>query len=174
VSTAMKKIKVLLIIFFANRVVSYAQTTNHQVYAVFVVSIAKYSSWPETEAKEFKITVLGKSKVYEELTKATANKDIHGKKIIVTQTVDIQSVSDSQIVYLPDGNSSQLMELQKFITGKSVMIIAEREGLFKKGASFSFVVLDNNTLRFDINRKESESHQIRISQSLSSLANEVI
>jgi hypothetical protein len=46
--------------------------------------------------------------------------------------------------------------------------------LFKKGANFSFVVLDNNALRFDINKKESESRQIKISQSLSSLANEVI
>lgn len=169
----MKKIYFFLIVlFFAAK--SYAQTTNHQVYAVFVVSIAKYSSWPETDAKDFKITVFGKSKVFDELTKATANKDIHGKKIVVTQTDDIQSMADAQIVYLPDGKSSQLAELQKIYAGKPVMIIAEREGLFKKGASFSFVVLDNNTLRFDINKKESEAHQIKISQSLSSLANEVI
>jgi hypothetical protein len=163
-----------LILFLVAGFESIAQTTNHQVYAVFVVSIAKYSSWPESDAKDFKIVVLGKSKVYDELTKAPANKDIHGKKIIVTQTDDIQSVGDAQIVYLPDGKSSQLNELQKSLSGKPVMIIAEREGLFKKGASFSFVVLDNNALRFDINRKESESHQIKISQSLSSLANEVI
>jgi hypothetical protein len=171
----MRKINILfLILFFFVGVESYAQTTNHQVYAVFVMSIAKYSEWPETGTKDFKIAVLGKSKVFDELTKATANKDIRGKKIVVTQSDDIQSIGDAQIVYLPDGKSSQLAELQKSLAGKPVMIIAEREGLFKKGASFSFVVLDNNTLRFDINKKESESHQIKISQSLSSLANEVI
>jgi len=171
----MKKNNILiLIIFFFLGTESYAQTTNHQVYAVFVMSIAKYSSWPETDAKDFKITVFGKSKVFEELTKATTNKDIHGRKVVVTQTDDIQSIGDAQIVYLSDGKSSQLAELQKSLAGKPVMIIAEREGLFKKGASFSFVVLDNNTLRFDINKKESENHQIKISQSLSSLANEVI
>jgi len=54
-----------------------------------------------------------------------------------------------------------LAEFKKSLR-EPVMIIAEREGLFKKGASFSFVVLDNNTLRFDINKKESESHQIKI------------
>ncbi|HEV8515848.1 MAG TPA: YfiR family protein [Cyclobacteriaceae bacterium] len=169
----MKKIySFLLVLFFVAK--SYAQTTNHQVYAVFVMSIAKYSSWPETEAKDFKITVFGKSKVFDELNKATANKDVHGKKVVVTQAEDVQSISDAQIIYLSDGKSSQLAELQKFFSGKPVMIIAEREGLFKKGASFSFVVLDNNTLRFDINKKESEAHQIKISQSLSALANEVI
>src|SRR5216110_1146792 len=103
----MKKIYFfLLILFFQAK--SYAQTTNHQVYAVFVMSIAKYSSWPESEAKDFKITVLGKSKVFDELMKATTNKDIHGKKIAVTQTDDVQSIGDAQIVYLSDGKSSQL------------------------------------------------------------------
>jgi len=171
----MKKINILILsIFFFLGTASYAQTTNHQVYAVFVMSIAKYSSWPETEAKDFKITVLGKSKVYDELNKVAATKDVHGKKLAVMQTEDIQSIGDPQIIYLSDGKSGQLAELQKLYAGKPVMIIAEREGLFKKGASFSFVVLDNNTLRFDINKKESEAHQIKISQSLSSLANEVI
>ena len=169
----MKKIyTLLLILFFAAK--SYAQTTNYQLYAVFVISIAKYSSWPETGAKDFKITVFGKSKVFDELIKATGSKDIGGKKIVVTQTDDIQSMGDAQIVYLADGKSGQLAELQKSLAGKPVMIIAEREGLFKKGASFSFVVLDNNTLRFDINKKESENRHIKISQNLSSLANEVI
>jgi len=169
----MKKIYTfLLILFFAAK--SFAQTTNHQLYAVFVVNIAKYSFWPDNDAKDFKIAVFGRSKVFDELTKATANKDIRGKKIVVTQTDDAQSIGDVQIIYLSDGKSSQLAELQKSLAGKSVMVIAEREGLFKKGASFSFVVLDNNTLRFDINKKESESRHIKISQNLSSLANEII
>ena len=72
------------------------------------------------------------------------------------------------------GKSSELAELLKKLEGKPVMIIAEREGLFKKGANFSFVVLDNNMLRFDINKKELESHQIKISKNLISLANETI
>lgn len=171
----MKKINIvaLLIILFAGAPLR-AQTTNHQVYAVFVVSIAKYSSWPETDGKDFKIKVLGKSKVFDELTKATANKDIHGKKIVVSQSDDLQNVEGANIIYVPDARSSQISELVKSLAGKPVMIIAEREGLFKKGANFSFVILENNALRFDINKKELDSHQIKISQSLSSLANEVI
>jgi hypothetical protein len=55
-----------------------------------------------------------------------------------------------------------------------VMVIAEREGLYKKGAGFSFVILDNNTLRYDINSTENEKRQIKVSHSLQSLANTVI
>ncbi len=171
----MKKINNLALLFFLlARVSVQAQTTNHQVYAVFVVSIAKYSSWPETDSRDFKIMILGKSKVFDELTKATANKDIHGKKVVVTQVEDLQSIGDANIIYLPDTRSSQINEVVKSLSGKPVMIIAEREGLYKKGANFSFVILENSTLRFDINKKELESRQLKISQSLSSLANEVI
>ena len=167
----MKKI-VWLFFFFAFG--AKAQTTNYQVYSVFVVSIAKYSSWPESDAKEFKIAVLGKSKVYDELAKSTTGKEIHGKKVQVTQLDEIPKSDFPQIIYVPDGQSSQLSELTKAMAGKPVMIIAEREGLFKKGANFSFVVLDNNSLRFDINKKELESHQLKISQNLIVLANETI
>jgi hypothetical protein len=64
-----------------------------------------------------------------------------------------------------------LEDLLKTIQGKPVMIIAEREGLVKRGAGFSFVLMDNNTLRFDINNTELEKHQIKVSKSLSTLAN---
>jgi hypothetical protein len=139
------------------------------------VSIAKYSSWPEGENKDFKITVFGKSKVYEELLKSAGNKDINGKKIVITQAEE-NPVGEElpQIIYVSDGKSSQLTDLMKKLEGKPIMIIAEREGLFKKGANFSFVVLDNNMLRFDINKKELDNHQIKISKNLISLANETI
>ncbi|GHM99836.1 hypothetical protein WSM22_13260 [Cytophagales bacterium WSM2-2] len=169
----MKKLVYSLFFLFSVIHFSNAQTTNYQVYSVFVVSIAKYSSWPQSDAKEFKITVLGKSKVYDELLKTTANKDIQGRKFQVTQSEEIPK-DEPQIIYVSDGRSSQLNEIVKAYAGRPVMIIAEREGLFKKGANFSFVVLDNNALRFDINRKELDNRQIRISQNLVSLANETI
>jgi len=152
----------------------HGQTTNHQVYAVFVMSIAKYSSWPESDAKDFRITVLGKSKVFDELSKVAPTKQIQGKKIHLVQTDEVSKIDACEIVYVSDSRSGQLGELIRHLAGKPVMIITEREGLFKKGADFSFVVIDNNGLRFDINKKALESRQIKISQNLTTLANEVI
>src|SRR5579862_8884045 len=116
----MKKIYIVLFIIIAASLSSYAQTTNHQVYAVFVVSIAKYSSWPESEAKDFKIAVLGKSKVYDELVKSTANKEIHGKKVQIVQLEEISKGDEPQILFVPDNKSSQLNEIVKAFSGKPV------------------------------------------------------
>ena len=145
-----------------------AQTTNHQVYALFIVNIAKYSLWP-VHTGDMQITVYGKTKVYDELLKQNG-KSVNGV-VKVNQIDDLASLGTPNIIYLADGKSSSLDELLKAVEGKSVMIITEREGLFKKGAGFSFVILENNTLRFDINNSDLEKRQIKVSKNLAALAN---
>src|SRR5688572_5927294 len=112
-----------------------AQTTNYQVYALFVVNIAKYSSWPNVSG-EFNIAVFGKSKAYDELMKQNG-KNVNGHTLKISQTEDMAQIGQAQIIYIPDGKSSSLDDIVKATQGKSVMIITEREGLFKKGAGFS-------------------------------------
>jgi hypothetical protein len=146
-----------------------AQTTNHTAYSLFVVSFAKYASWPQT-GTEFKIVVLGKSKIYDELVKVTANKSLNGLVYKIVQADDVDGVGDAQLVFLADNKSSILDELNKATEGKAIMIVAEREGLAKKGAAFSFLVLDNK-LRFDVNNSELEKRQIKVSSNLTNLAN---
>jgi len=169
----MKKTLYTFLFVFCFVATSVAQTTNYQVYSVFVMSIARYSSWPAS-AGDFKITVIGKSKVYDELLRVSQTKDVNGKKIIVSLADDVSQIGDCNIVYISDNKSSTLDEISKKFEGQPVMIITEREGLYKKGASFSFVIIEESKLRFDINKSDLEKKQIKISQSLTALANLVI
>ena len=146
-----------------------AQTTNYQVYSLYVVNIAKYSSWPAV-AGEFNITVFGKSKAYDELAKQNG-KIVNGHAVKVKQAESINDIGDSQIIYLADSKSGALDDLVKMTDGKSIMIISEREGLFKKGAGFSFILMENGTLRCDINNTDLEKRQIRVSKNLTALTN---
>lgn len=151
---------------------SKAQTTNYQVYSLYVVNIAKYSSWPTVKG-EFNITVFGKSKVYDELLKQNG-KNVNGHILKVTQVENVSDIGQPQIIYLADGKSSALDDILKLTEGKSIMIISEREGLHKRGAGFSFVVMENGTLRCDMNGTELEKRQIKISKNLSALTNSSI
>jgi hypothetical protein len=137
------------------------------------MNIAKYSVWPGTP-NEFHITVLGKSKVYDELLKMSGSKMIGSVPMKVNQVDDVSQLGQQQIIYLSDGKSSALDDVLKNIQGKPIMIITEREGLYKKGAGFSFVLMDNNTLRFDINNAELEKRQIKVSKSLTALAHTIL
>ena len=149
-----------------------AQTTNYQVYSLYVVNIAKYSSWPAATG-ELHVTVFGKSKVYDELMKQNG-KNVNGLILKVKQVDNVNDIGTPQIVYLPDGRSSALEDILKITNGKSVMIISEREGFHKRGASFSFIVMENGTLRCDMNNTELEKRQIKVSKNLSALTNSTI
>lgn len=150
----------------------FAQTTNYQVYSLFVVNIAKYSSWPEA-GSEFHITVVGKSKVYDELMKQSA-KGVNGLPLKVRQVEAESDIGEPHILYLSDGKSGSLDELLKLTQGKPIMIITEREGLVKKGAGFSFLITETNTLRFDVNNTELEKRQIKVSRNIAALANSIL
>jgi hypothetical protein len=169
--------KILMINLFIAVAVSsikvHAQTTNYQVYSLYVINMAKYSQWPASNS-EFHITVVGKSKVFDELNKHAATKNINGAALRVTQSDEITDTDKINIIYLSDGKSGMLEDILKSTHGKPIMIIAEREGLVKKGAGFSFVLMDNNTLRFDINNSELEKRQIKVSKNLSSLAHSML
>lgn len=164
---------VVMLLGMAGATRSYAQTTNYQVYSLFVMNIAKYSVWPAA-GTEFTIKVLGKSKIYDELVKSSAGKNIGGLVIKVTQIETAADIGQAHMIFVPDGKSSLLDEVVKSTNGKPVLIITEREGLYKKGAGFSFVLTENNTLRFDINNTELEKRQIKVSKSLTSLANSMM
>lgn len=151
---------------------SQSQTTNYQVYSLYVVNIAKYSSWPSLNG-EFNITVFGKTKVFDELIKQTG-KNVNGHDLNIKQADNLNDIGQPQIIYLADGKSSSLDDLLKLTEGKSVMIICEREGLHKRGAGFSFVVMENGTLRCDMNSTELEKRQIKISKNLTALTNSSI
>ncbi len=164
-----KRILYITLLLSMNLVSLHAQTTNHTAYSLFVTSFAKYASWPQEDG-DFKITVLGKSKVYDELVKMTASKNVNGHAYKIEQTDDITQIGDARIIYISDNKSSNLDEILKATHGKPIMIVTEREGLAKKGAGLSFLVIDNK-LRFDINNTELEKRNIKVSANLVTIAN---
>jgi hypothetical protein len=151
---------------------SVAQTTNYQVYALFVVNIAKYSEFPQLQG-ELEIASYGRSKAYDELLKQNG-KTVNGHTLKITQSDDLSVLQRASVIYLADSKSNALDDILKATEGRPVMIICEREGLFRRGAGLSFVVTDNNTLRFDVNNGELEKRQIKISKNLTALANTVL
>lgn len=163
---------IFLFVVFLGKARAVAQTTNYQVYALFVVNIAKYSEFPQSQG-ELEIASYGKSKAYDELMKQNG-KNVNGRTLKITQTEDLDALQKASVIYLADNKSSSLDDLIKATEGKPVMIICEREGLFRKGAGLSFVVTENNTLRFDVNNGELEKRQIKISKSLTALANTIL
>ena len=150
-----------------------AQTTNYQAYSVFVYGLSKYLSWPPSSKQEFLIAVVGKSKAYDEMQKGLTGKAVNGLPIRVIQIESLSGDLEPNILYISDGKSNMIEELQKATATKPVLIIGEREGLFRRGAGISFTAVDGK-LRIDINNQELSSRQIKTSKQLTALVNESI
>jgi hypothetical protein len=107
------------------------------------------------------------------MVKAYTGKQINGLPVKVVQVEDPKEVAAPHILYVSDGKSNVIEAIHKQTEGKPVLIIAEREGLHKKGATMSFIAIDSK-LRLDINAKELQTRNIKISTQLQALTNEVI
>jgi hypothetical protein len=148
---------------------SVAQTTNHQAYSLFTYNFMKYTKWPERDGNLI-ITVVGKTKVTDELKTLSQTKTVEGKKIEVNAVENYESIKYSHIVFVADGKSSALKDIVEKTKGQPILVITEREGLTGKGACISFHIMENGSLRFEVNDHELSSRNIQLANVIMSLA----
>jgi hypothetical protein len=130
----------------------------------------KYIEWPEAQSKgDFVLAVLGDSPINKELQILVASKKLKGRNIVLKKCSTPEEAMGAHLLYVADSKSSAVKTLREQTKDKPILIVGEREGLAKKGAGLSFVTLDDDGLKFDINKKEIEQHQLKIASSLINL-----
>jgi hypothetical protein len=143
---------------------------DYKAYTLFVYNFMKYVEWPEAQSKgDFVVGVYGESPIQKELQTLASSKKLKGRNIVVKSISKPEDVSACQLVYVPSSKSSAVKAFKEAIKDKPVLVVGEREGLAKKGAALSFVTMDDDALKFDINKKEIEQHQLKVASSLLSL-----
>jgi len=113
-----------------------------------------------------RIACFGKSKINQELSKLASLPQASGRKITVVEIEQPAQAEGMNMVFVADNKSSSIKALNDFCKQKNILIVAEREGLAKKGASIHFTVSENDDLSFEVNPKQLSSQQIKIAQRL--------
>lgn len=158
----------LLLTAFAQR--GRAQDVDYKAYTLFVYNFMKYVEWPEAQSKgDFVVGVYGDSPIQKELQALAANKKLKGRNIVVKNLSKPEDIAACQLAYIPSSKSSIVKQFKEQLKDKPVLIVGEREGLAKKGAALSFVTMEDDALKFDINKKEIEQRQLKISSQLVNL-----
>jgi hypothetical protein len=147
-----------------------AQETDYKAYSLFVYNFMKYVEWPEAQSKgDFIIAVLGDSPITPELQALAASKKLKGRNIVLKKCSTPEEAAGCHLLYVASSKSAAVKTLKDQTKDKPILIVGEREGLARKGAGLSFVTLEDDELKFDINKKEIEQHQLKISSSLINL-----
>jgi hypothetical protein len=144
-----------------------AQDLDYKAYTLFVYNFMKYVEWPEAQSKgDFVVGILGDSPLQKELQALAASKKLKGRTIVIKTLSKPEEIASCHLAYIPSSKSSVMKALKEQLREKPVLVVGEREGLAKKGAAISFVTMEDDALKFDINKKEIEQHQLKVSSQL--------
>ncbi|MFC2111055.1 YfiR family protein [Bacteroidota bacterium] len=172
-----KYITELLIIIFMvissvfSTKIAHSQTINYKSQSLFIYKFTKYIYWPENQTKgDFIIGVYGNSPIFEELKiMASLKKTGKGQKIIVRKINSIEEMKGFHLVYIASSKSREIKNIVSRFGDQPTLIVAERGGLAKKGASINFMIMENDVLKFEFNETRMKTLNLKMSKDLSKL-----
>ncbi|MGL4597465.1 MAG: YfiR family protein [Bacteroidia bacterium] len=150
-----------------------AQETNYRSYALLLYNFAKNTTYPSSAKTTYTFGVYGASPVLQELQKLAKLKKVHNLTIVVKQVNTPQEAAQCDQIFLPVNKSNQIKAITEATKGKPVLLVAERENYYLKGAAISFVIDDDDILRFDINTKILKQQGLDVTPNLLQVANDV-
>jgi hypothetical protein len=139
-----------------------AQGISYRAQSLYLYKFTRYVTWPQPvmEKDTLFIGVYGRSPNVTELRLIGAVKRAAGNRPIAIRPVgglsELQAMLESktfglQILYVASSKSRQLSGILEALGEKPVLVVAERGGLARKGASINFMVTEDDILRFEYN-----------------------
>lgn len=134
--------------------------------ALYIYNFTKYIQWPNA-GQQVVIGVLGSGTINRELEKMVDSK--RGDKLKFVKLSSFDKLGECNIIFVAKDQERNLKSVLEKTEGKSILIISEDEKSVEKGAGISFF-LEDDKLRFSINKSAVESRKMKISGSLLTLA----
>lgn len=144
----------------------FAQDKDYRAYTLFLYNFIKYVEWPTDNSPEFVIGVVGDSPIYKELVTLSETKKAKGKKIVIKVINTADESTGCSMIYFPSAKSALIKNFADKVKGKSVLLVAEQEGMARKGAAISFAIDDDDALKFDINKSVIDAQSLKIANVL--------
>ena len=144
----------------------FSQDVDYKAYTLFLYNFMKYIEWPAEASGDFVIGVVGDSPIKKELLVLSENKKVKGRKIVMQIINSPEDALLCTMIYIPSSKSAMLKPITEKIRGKAVLIVAQREGLAKKGAGISFMIDDDDVLKFDINKSVLNRQNLKVANIL--------
>lgn len=164
----MKKTLLLLIICLTT--IFYATAQNFaQVQSGLIYHFTKYVEWPVTmRSGDFVIGIVGTTDVSKFLQALSKSKKAGSQPIVVKKFKNVAEVTKCHIIYLPQKKSKEFTAaLTKSVQNNS-LLITEKNGLGKKGASINFIVQGGKP-KFEVNKTAIQKAKLKINDKLVAL-----
>jgi hypothetical protein len=135
----------------------WSQSAEYTMKAVALEKLSLFISWPANTLKndpsqEFVIGVLGQTSFGDILKDVYKDKKIKDRKVKIINIVNIQGLTECQMLIIPNIKISELNKILNYVKGKTILTISDTEGFAEAGCFINFYEYENK-LRFEINQK---------------------
>ena len=153
--------------------VSGAPPSEHAVKAAYLFNFANFVQWP-TDAfpapdAPLNICLLGADPFGPLLDATLADEKIEGRPLVARRLGSVRDVESCQIVFVPAVEKRQLPALLATLDARPALTVGESEGFAREGGMIGFV-LQNETVRFEVNATAVEHAGLKMSAHLLNLA----
>ncbi len=149
---------------------------EYRIKAAFIYNFTKFVMWPQQnpnfDDESFNVCILGDDR----LTAAASTiqgKLVQGKVLQIKTITNAGENGECEIIFLAISNTEQLQQALESIKGTSVLSVGDSSDFVDKGGIIGLFV-ENNRVRFDINKLAADDNGLKINSRLLELANRVI
>jgi hypothetical protein len=159
--------KNLLFVIVSFLVFGYAtQAQQSKVQSAYMYHFTKYMEWPSAkQSGDFVIAVVGNSDIHPYLKTLAATKTVGAQKIVIKEYTSVAQVTDCHMIFVAASNSHEVMTANAKAARYQALVITEKKGLAKKGASLSFVMVGGKA-KFEVNESSINKNGIKVSAKL--------
>lgn len=142
---------------------------NEKFKALFVYNFTKYIEWPINERTgNFVIGVLGNTSMANELNTIAKKQKVGSQTIVVKVLASVDEIDNCHILYIASGKGSTLPTVIQKLSGKSTLIVTDKEGMINQGAAINFV-LDGSKLRYEVSKRNIDKRGLAASSNIYTL-----
>ncbi|MGA9356433.1 MAG: YfiR family protein [Terriglobales bacterium] len=163
----------MVVLIFSRMGAQSAPTGEYQVKAAFLYNFAKFVEWPAGRFADgsapLRICVLGQDPFGEDLRNVASDKVVNGHKLLVDQVADVAAARSCHILFVASSKKADMKQILESLRGADVLTVGDTKGFAKLGGMINFV-LEDNRVRFEVNKTAAEQTGMKISSKLLSLA----
>lgn len=157
----------------ASLVAQLPKPSEYQVKAAYIYNFGKFVKWPPTsvanQSSSFIICALGEDSMSSILQSTLSGKSIAGRPVTVKQISKPQDAIGCQILFLNLDEKSHLQGILSALGRASVLTVSDIPDFSKRGGMIQFV-LEDDRVRFEINRASAESAGLTLTSDLLKVA----
>ncbi len=148
----------------------YAQSKNHELQAMMMLSFIRYVHWPDTDKSEnLVIGIYGDSEIYRFLEGKYNNTERYGRKITIVRIDELSQVQNCHLFYLGTGKVKDFDAIMNLINERSILLVTNSEGLAHKGSGINFKN-EGTKVRFELNKEAFTKSNLKVSSQLANMA----